>query len=703
MEFPRPESGASIRVAIDIGGGFVDLVAVDEQTGAMSWSKAGTTPHDLRECVREVFRRSGVEPTRVSQLLHGQTLVINAILQRKGARVGLITTRGFRDILELQRSNRRDIFNLQYRKPEPFVPRDRRVETEERTLADGRVLKEVDEKDLAAGYRRLREKNVESLAICFINSYANPENEARARELIQKWQAREAEPIRYLSISSDVCREWREYERTSTCVLNAYVMPLVDQYLCTLERDFRTLGVKGTLYIMLAEGGVASFAYAVERPIETVESGPVAGVVGALALAELLGAQNFISMDGGSTTTKASLVEGRRIRFTRDYAVERDAFRPGYPIRVPVVDIQEIGSGGGSIAWLDEMGKLKVGPVNAGAYPGPACYGFGGERPTLTDAYLVAGFLNPDYFLGGTMKLHTRLAEEALEPVARHFGISIEAAAQAVVRIANDNSAQLLRLISVQRGYDPRDFTLIAYGGSGPMIAPFIAEELEIPRVLIPVIPPGNFSAWGLLMSDLRHTVLQTLVQRLDAKGSAALLSDTFQKLESEISDLYAAEGITEGVRFQRTADLRYYGQEHTITIPVPSGRYGEGDMVQMAETFAQYHEREYGFRLASAVELVNLRVTGTRAVWKPVPKRRIGQRTVERVAPVAERKVHWANGPTLHTPVYRRQDLPLQATIRGPGIIEEPTTTIIVPPGYVASVDDFGNLLLEREHGRRD
>lgn len=689
-----------LRVAIDIGGGFVDLVAVDEQTGEMSWSKSTTTPQNFSECVKEVFRLSGVDPTEVSQLLHGQTLVINTILQRKGAPVGLITTKGFRDILALQRSNRRDIFNLQYRKPEPFVPRDRRLETNERTLADGSVLEEVNEKELACAYRALLEKGVESLAICFINSYANPANERRALELIRTWQATAGDQIRYVSVSSDVCREWREYERTSTCVLNAYVMPLVDDYSCALERDFRDVGLQGTLYMMLAEGGVASFIYAAQRPIETVESSPVAGVVGALALTELLGTKNFIAMDGGSTTTKASLVEGRRIRFTTDYAVERDAFRPGYPIRVPVVDLQEIGNGGGSIAWLNEVGGLKVGPLNAGGRPGPACYGLGGERPTLTDAYLVAGFLNPDYFLGGKLKIHRNLAQKSLEAIAKQFGVSIEEAALAVVRIANDNSAQLLRLISVQRGYDPRDFTLVAYGGSGPMIAPFIAEELEIPRILIPSIPPGNFSAWGLLMSDLRHTLAHTFVQRLEGEASAELLNQSFGRLEREISELYAAEGVREGLLFQRTADLRYYGQEHTITVPVPSTSYGDKEIAQIAEAFAQHHEREYGFRLSSAVELVNLRLTGVYGVRKPAPMRRTGHSAGESATPLGERRVCWGQGQSLPTPVYRRDKLPPRAQLRGPAIVEEPTTTVVIPPGFTASADEFDNLLLERQHG---
>jgi N-methylhydantoinase A len=672
----------ALRVAIDIGGGFVDLVAVDEQTGEMAWSKARTTPRDLSQCVQHVFELSHVDAAAVRQLLHGQTLVINTLLERNGARVGLITTKGFRDTLALQRGNRRDIFNLRYHKPEPFVPRHLCLEAEERTLADGTVQRELDDESLLHAYRALRMEGVEGVAIAFLNSYANPANEVRAREI--------------LSLSSDLSREWREYERANTCVLNAYVMPLVDRYLRKLTDDFRRLGMKGTLYMMLSGGGVATFDYAAKFPIETVESGPVAGVVGALAVAEWVGARNIIAMDGGSTTTKASLVPELKMRFTTEYAVERDEFRPGYPIKVPVVDVNEIGIGGGSIAWLDEVGSLKVGPLNAAADPGPACYGLGGTQPTLTDAYLVAGFLNSEYFLGGALEIHPELAEKSVASLAGHFKISTDEAAFAILRIANNHAAQLLRLVSVQRGYDPRDFALVAYGGSGPMIAPFIAEELEIPRIIIPAIPPGNFSAWGLLRSDLRHTLVQTRVRRLDASDAAELLNTNYAALERNVLALYREEGILEGVDLERTADIRYSGQEHTITVPVAQGVFSPGGVGELVGTFHDQHDREYGFRLESPAELVNLRVTGVVRVRQPAPKTPAG--TVGGLeARRSERMVYWGNRGRVPTAVYRREGLAPQAQLSGPAIIEEPTTTVIVPPEFTAAVDDLGNLILER------
>ena len=692
----------SSRVAIDIGGGFVDLVAVDEQTGAMSWSKARTTPADLGRCVKEVFRLSGIEARDASQLLHGQTLVINTILQRNGAKVGLITTKGFRDILALQRSNRRDVFNLRYKKPEPFVPRHLRLEVDERTMADGQVLRSVDELELSNVYRALLREKVESVAVCFINSYANPANEAKARELMERFrqESRPGEAL-FLSISSDISREWREYERTNTCVLNAYVMPLVDRYLADLTRDFRSLGMKGTLYMMLSGGGVASFDYAARQPIETVESGPVAGAVGAIALAERAGLGNIIALDGGSTTTKATLIQDLKMRFTTDYAVERDEHRPGYPIKAPVVDISEIGIGGGSIAWLDEAGALKVGPVNAAADPGPACYGLGGTEATLTDAYLVAGFLNPDFFLGGSLKVYAPLAEAAVATIGERFNISRDEAAFAIMRVAHDNAAQLLRLISVQRGHDPRDFVLVAYGGSGPMVAPFIAAELEIPSVLIPAIPPGNFSAWGLLMSDLRHTLVQTIVRRLDASDSPSLLNQAYAMLERNIVNVYAQEGLSAGVLLERSADLRYAGQEHTVTVPVACGAFSEKEVAELGSSFSRFHEREFGFRLDSAIELVNLRVIGTVKVQKPAAEfLKPTGRSAE--SDRGQRMVCWDGMGRVRTAIYRRDGLPPGSVIEGPAIIEEPTTTVIVPAFFSARVDPLGNLILkERKNGQ--
>ncbi|MDV3243939.1 MAG: hydantoinase/oxoprolinase family protein [Nitrososphaerales archaeon] len=680
-----------LRVAIDIGGGFTDLIAVDEQTGEMVWSKGQTTPADLTQGIVDVFKMSKVDPSSCAQLLHGQTVVINAVLQRRGAKVGLITTKGFRDILAIQRANRRDIFNLRYKKPEPFVPRYLRTEVDERTMSDGSVLKQVDASDAVKAYRSLKAEGAESVAICFINSYMNPSNERTALRAIRG--AEEANEGA-ATISSDVTREWREYERTSTAVLNAYVMPLIGGYLARLKDEFGKLNFRGVYYMMLSSGGVASFDLVRSVPIQTIESGPVAGVVAGVKIAELMGEENVIVLDGGSTTTKASLVEGLTIKFTTDYSVEKDEFKAGYPVKVPIVDIVEIGNGGGSIAWVDEVGNLRVGPRSAGADPGPACYGKGGTEPTLTDAYLAVGFLNPKYFLGGQVSLNLDLAVMAVSKIAQRFQISLEEAAFAIIRLANDNASQVLRLISVQRGYDPRDFALIAHGGSGPMLSPFIVEELEIPRVIIPIIPPGNFSAWGLLMSDLRQDRVKTVVKRLDSVGIEDSFNAGYNELEDEITSLYRDEGTNEGVVLRRNADLRYYGQEHTIRVFVDRVTIDASGVKEIGSRFQARHHKEYGFTLDGPVELVNLHVSGIVAVKKPAVRVLDTAGSIER-AVKGERMVFWGDGKRTSTRIFERGKIPALATIEGPAIIEEPTSTSLVRKGRAARTDKYGNLVI--------
>ncbi len=679
------------RVAIDIGGGFTDLVAIDEKSGEMSWSKGQTSPNDLTEGIISVFKLSKVDPPSCVELLHGQTLVINSIVQRRGANVGLITTKGFRDILELQRSNRRDIFNLKYRKPTPFVPRYRRMEVDERVMANGTILRPVKKAELKKVWRRLAAEKVDSVAICFINSYVNPGNERKALKTIETLSGADRH-IR-ATASSDVTREWREYERTNTAVLNAYVMPLIEGYTTKLTSIFRQMKFKGVFYMMLSSGGVATIDFVKKVPIETVESGPVAGVVAGTKIAELVGERNIIILDGGSTTTKASLVEDLTIKFTTNYAVEKDEFNPGYPIKVPIVDIVEIGNGGGSIAWVDEIGNLRVGPLSAGAVPGPTCYGIGGTEPTVTDAYLAVGFLSPTYFLGGQFNLNPDLARRSLEKIAHHFRISTEQAAFAVIRLANDNAAQLLRLISVQRGYDPRDFTLIAHGGSGPMLSPFIAEELEIPKIIIPVIPPGNFSAWGLLMSDLKHDVTKTSIARLDSTGIDDVFNRGYNELASEVVSLLRAKKGR--VLLQRAADLRYYGQEHTIRVSVDGGDVTGKAVAEIGARFSAQHSKEYGFGLDAPIELVNLHVTGVVIASKPSVRELSNDGRSLTKSFKEEREVYWGSD-FVKTKVYERGLLPSLARIDGPAIIEEPTTTTLVRSGYAAKSDKYGNLELK-------
>jgi N-methylhydantoinase A len=688
----------SIRVAVDIGGGFADLAAIDLASGEMFWSKTYTTPEDLRICVKEVFRLSKLQPQSVSQLLHGQTLVINSILQRVGAKVGLITTKGFRDVLQLQRANRRDIFNLRYQKPEPFVPRNLRLEVTERTSANGEILSEVSRDELVAACDYLAQQSVEAIAICYINSYANPENEYRSREILEAHFAAHPQTARpYLTISSDVCREWREYERTNTAVLNAYVMPLMERYVTGLSHELRDLGIPGTLYMMLSNGGVASFDYSTRRPIETVESGPVAGIVGAARLGEWIGERHLIALDGGSTTTKASVIQNGEIRYMSDYAVERNDHRPGYPIKVPVADVAEIGVGGNSLAWIDRLGELKVGPRNAGATVGPVAYGRGGTEPTLTDAFICLGLMNPQYLLGGSLPVNKALADDAIERIGQSFGSGTLETASGIVRIAADTAAQMLRLISVQRGHDPRDFCLLTYGGSGPMIAAFIARELKIPRVLIPSIPPGNFSAWGLLMSDLKHTAVRTRIRRLDAVGVTAELEETFLGLEAEVGALFAEEGVSKDILLIRMADVRYYGQEHTIRVQLTAGPVTQESLAELGRSFSEHHDKEYGFTLNTAIELVNAVIIGTATVGKPVMQSETAPRPQGTVQS-SSRVVYWQDLGEITTPILHRSTLSSGEYVHGPAIIEEATSTVVVPPDFTAFVDPHHNLILQED-----
>lgn len=681
------------RIGIDIGGAFTDLIAFDEETGEVIWVKDETTPANPAIGVLNTIKKSDLDLSKAKLLIHGQTLVINTIIERKGAKVGLITTKGFRDVLELQRCNRRDMYNFRYKKPEPFVPRYLRLEVDERVMADGTIIRPLNENDVVNATKKLLNEGVESICISFINSYANPENELKAGMIVKKMA--NGIPI---TLGHEITREWREFERTNTAVLNAYVKPKINNYLNTLENEIKKLGYNGTFFAMLSNGGMATFEFAREYPIYTVESGPVAGVIGAVTLGEIIGERNIIALDGGSTTTKASLVENLTPRLHSDYYVGRDKFRSGYPIKVPVIDTVEVGNGGTSIAWIDELGNLRVGPRAMGADPGPACYGKGGNEATVTDAYVVNGLINPRYLLGGEMKIFRDLAVKVIkDKVADYYNISVEEAAEGIIKLANENAAYAIRLISIQRGYDPRDFTLIAFGGSGPMFAPFISEELEIRKIIIPVVPPGVFSAWGMLVTDIKHDLIYTNVIRLDKENAENIINDTFKSLESKLIKIYEDEGLDSShVIINRYADMRYYGQEHTVKVPIPFGEITESLKEEIIERFHEYHEREYAFRLDSPIEIVNFHVTGILKVKKltlSIVKAEGGKLDD---AIIEDRKV-FLNGDDMTLPVYNKVKIRPGVKFSGPAIIEDPTSTILLLSSHVAEVDKYGNIVITR------
>src|SRR4051794_2395716 len=610
----RASGAAMIRAATDVGGTFTDLVYFSTDVEDIVTAKADTTPPDYERGVMDVIAKSGVSLDGIAFLAHGTTVVINALTERKGVTTGLITTEGFRDSLAIARGNRPDYFNLHYVKPAPFVPRRLRREVPGRIGQDGSERAPLDLSGLPEILDDFRAQGVAAVAICLLHSYANPAHEqevlARVREL---W------PDVSVVSSHQITREWREYERTSTAVLSAYVQPVAERYLSRLDSGVRDGGFDGQLYIMQSNCGVDSVDKTKEIPIAMVESGPASGFWGAAELGRLLGDQNVLALDIGGTTAKCSLIEEGQVKITSDYWIERSRRSAGYPIMVPVVDLVEIGNGGGSIAWVDDFGKLHVGPRSAGAMPGPAAYGRGGTDATTTDANLALGRINPDYFAGGEIQADMAAAGRALDGVAEKLGVNRAEAARGVVRIANNNMVNALKLISVNRGYDPRDFTLVAFGGGGGMHAVALAGELGIRKVVVPRAA-DVFSAWGMLMTDLRRDYFLTRLIDL-AAANADRLDGVFSELSAAALEQFAAEGIAaDSVTFRCNANLRYTNQEHGVEIALPGGPIDAAAVEAIEASFHESYEREYTYRLDTSVEFVGGHLVAVAEVGKLEP-----------------------------------------------------------------------------------
>ena len=684
-----------MRVATDIGGTFTDLVYYDfdEKTGeagTVRTSKADTTPPDFEEGVLDTFRKAGIAPESFTFFAHGTTVVINALLARHGAKTALLTTKGFRDVLEIAHGNRPDLFNFTFEKPKPFVPRYLRREVDERTNYKGEILTPVDTSKIAPVLDDFRAQGMEAIAICFLHSYVNPANESAVAEEVKRlW------PEVSVVASHRLTREWREYERTSTSVLAAYVHPIANRYLNSLEQKLKTEGFEGRPFIMQSNGGIATVQAAAENPITMAESGPASGVLGAIELGKVIGEPDVISLDIGGTTAKCALVRDATPRITTEYRIEWTRTYAGYPMQVPVVDMVEIGNGGGSIAWLDEGGKLHVGPKSAGAVPGPVAYGRGGTEPTTTDAHLLTGRIDPEYFLGGEITPDMEGVRAAFRTLADKLECGLEDAARGVIRIANANMVNALKLVSLNKGHDPRDFTLIAHGGGGAMHAVALAAELGIPKVVIPV-NSSVFSAWGMLVTDLRRDLIRTKVLRLN-DATRSDVAAVFADMEREAAAQFAEDGIAaERVNFQRFADMRYWRQEHTVKIEFPSGEIDAGGIAEAIQRFHDGHEREYTFRLDKDVEIVNVHLAATGAVPKP---------ELAKVAPAGakledavrgSREVDFDERGIHQTTIYDRALLDPGAEMVGPVVVEEPAATLLVPPGNPVRVDDYGNLIVE-------
>ena len=680
-----------MRVASDIGGTFTDLVYLDEETGQVGIAKTDTTPPNFEQGVINSINKANFTKDEVNFFVHGTTVIINALTERTGAKTGLITTRGFRDVLELGRSNRADIYNVYYRKPVPFVPRYLRLEVDERCNYKGEELRPLNEDDVRACLKQFKKEGVEAIAVCFLHSYANPVHEERCAEIIrQEW------PEVAVTISSEITMEWREYERTSTAVLNSYVQPVAAKYVDSLDRELDKLRVSDRRYIMQSNGGTVSFAQSKISPINMVESGPVAGVFGAAVVGKLIGEKNIIALDIGGTTAKCSLIENAEMKVTTDYKIEWTRETAGYPIKVPVVDIIEIGAGGGSIAWVDAANSLHVGPQSAGALPGPVCYGRGGTEPTVTDANLIAGRINPEYFLGGEIKADLKRAREAMGEISSSFGISVDEAALGVIRLANANMINALKLISVRRGYDPRDFTMVAFGGGGSMHAAALAKELQIKKVLIPVAT-AVFSTWGMLMTDLRHDLIRTNIRRTD-EVSIEQLDSIWDGMEKEALEYFQREKMdAEDMVFTRYADMRYLGQEHTVKVPVPAGKMDASVIKDVEQRFHSLHEHNYTFRLDdSLIEFVNFHLTTFGTVKKPEFGRLENRNSDPGAAIKGYRDVNFDQEGWQRSTIYERDLLGAGAVFDGPAVIEEPASSTVIFPGQKVTVDDYGNLIIE-------
>lgn len=684
-----------MRVASDVGGTFTDLVYLDEATGQVQVAKASTTPANFAEGVVETLHKARVHVPDTTWFVHGSTIIINALTERKGAKTALITTKGFRDVLEIARANRPDIYNMYYSKPKPFVPRYLRFEVTERVNYKGQELQPLDEQEARQVVERCRAEGAEAIAVCFLHSYSNPTHEIRCGEILH-----ECAPDIPVTLSHQVTQEWREYERSNTAVVNSYVLPTARYYLDKLAQDLRGLGMGQVYHVMQSNGGTATFEKGMQTPVNLIESGPVAGVIGAAVIGELIGEPNVIALDIGGTTAKTSLVENGTPKITTEYKIEHRRNWAGYPILAPTIDIVEIGAGGGSIAWVDKAGALRVGPVSAGADPGPACYGWGGTQPTVTDANVVAGRINPGYFLGGEIPLDLEKARQALKPIADAFHLDVEQAAMGVIRLADANMENALKLVSVRRGYDPRDFILVAFGGGGAMHAAALMRELRVKKAVIPT-EPAVFSAWGMLMTDLRQDYIRTMIARTDKVG-ADRVEGIFAEMEAQAAqDLAKQQVAGRDMFFQRFADMRYLGQEHTVKVPLPSGAITAERIPEIDERFHALHEHTYTFRLESPVELVNYHLTALGRVKKPAFKKLAAKGGTLKGALKGERVVNFDELGFRKAPIYERARLPIGLAVRGPLVIEEPASTTVVFPDQKVTRDAYGFLHIEM-NGRR-
>jgi N-methylhydantoinase A len=679
----RPELASVIVVAIDIGGTFTDLIGFDDAAKSFVQAKSLTTPAQLGQGVIDCIRKSGLAAAAIDELIHGSTIAINTLIERKGAKTGLVVTRGTRDVYIIGRGNRPEAYSLFFHRHRPLVPRHLTREVDERLLSSGEVHAPLYRAGIAEACRAFAAEGVEAVAVCFLHSYVNPEHERVAGDMI-----RAAMPHAYVSLSHEILREYREFERMSTTVVNAYIGPKVGGYVKQLKSSLGDIGFRGALSIMRSNGGVMTPEIATERPAAMMESGPVGGIIASAQVGRALGCRNVISFDMGGTTAKASLVRDGEPTMAPGYYV--GGYASGHPVMLPMIDVVEVGAGGGSIAWLDDVGALKVGPQSAGADPGPICYRGGGSEPTITDANVVLGRLDPDNFLGGEMKLDADGARRGIEEkIADHLKMDTIAAAQAIVEIAIAKMSLAVREVSVAKGYDPRDFALVASGGAGPLHVVAIARELYIPKVVVPLFP-SHFSALGMLLADERHDFTRTFYSDL-ATVDFATLSKIHHEMVAE-----ASAALRHAAQAQRQIhlDLRYVGQEFTLQVPVSVNEIEAGDRAGIRAAFDALYEHRYAHHSPDEpVEMVNIRLAliGKRPKLSFPRLAETGRAKLSR-----ERAVYFADTrKALTCPVYRRETLGAGSEIAGPALIQEHGTTTVLFAQDACTVAPSGELII--------
>jgi N-methylhydantoinase A len=675
----------SVRVGIDVGGTFTDLALFDEQTGEVLVRKAPSTPADPIDAVTSVLGKSGVDNGRIVDLVHGTTVATNALLERKHQLPGLIATRGFSDVVFIQRMNRKHHYSLDWDKPQPYVERRHCLEVDERCDAAGEIIVPLDEEQAREAVRELRDAGIRDIAVCFLFSYLNPSHELRMREIVT-----EEHPDARVSLSNEVFPRWREYDRMSTTLADAFLKSLVGEYIENLSAGLEPAGVGGNFLIMKSNGGLVDYRAAAAKPVDLMVSGPVGGVLSALYFGRLTGRENLISMDMGGTSFDVSLITDGEAKRTTEFEIEW-----GLPVYTPMVDVRTIGAGGGSVAWIDKGGLVRVGPRSAGASPGPTCYGRGGTEATVTDANVVLGRINPDYFLGGDMQLDVEAARAALGQLGDELDMSVEEVATNVVDLVNFNMVNAIRLVSIDRGLDPRDFTLVSFGGACSLHAGALAEIIGAGDVLIPV-HQGVFSAFGLMTADMRVDESLTVSFRSDLMDRGRV-NEVIARLRDSALRRIASEGYIGTPVLEPTAEMRYFGQNYSTEIPISltDGRFEEDDYDKTMQRFAAEHRRLYGYDIPEdLVEFVHISMTAIGTAQRPELAPLPAGRTPEQAG---ERSVYFRETGWAATAVYDRDMLPPNCGIAGPAVIEERMSTTLVHPGQTVEVDDWGNLILTR------